>query len=152
MPQTALSPRESIVRKRKTKAYATCGTKRLSLDTTGKALELLIRVELATTPGVRMWKHETPKASVKHKAPGLGRGVSDLVGIAQMKNGIGRFFAIECKDGAGRLTPNQKRWINTVRRFGGYADGARSVEDARAAVLAAKAGIFLPVLTVRGRA
>lgn len=146
--QTALSPREASGRNRTVKGHAVCGSKLLSLKTTGKALELRIRVELATTPGVRMWQHHAGRAGEGGRR-GLGVGVSDLVGIVMMPNGIGRFFAGECKDGAGRLTLNQKRWINTVRRFGGYACELRSVEDARRAVLEAMAGVHLPPLAIR---
>lgn len=101
-------------------------------------------------PGVRMWKHNAAKTVHRTGRAGLAVGASDLIGMVTMASGFGRFFAGECKDGKGRLTANQRRWINTVRRFGGYADELRSVEDARAAVDACRAGVLLPPL-VKGQ-
>ncbi len=71
---------------------------------------------------------------LKMGAPGL----SDLGGWAGMeitKEMIGRIVAvytgIEVKSRAGRPTPEQIAFIDTVRRAGGRAGVARSVEDAR---------------------
>ena len=59
-------------------------------------------------------------------------GVSDLIGWTQ-----GRFVAIEVKASRGRVTDEQKAFIDLVRRSGGVAGVARSVEEARA-ILAGK--------------
>ncbi len=53
------------------------------------------------------------------------RGVSDLIGIAPG----GKFLAIEVKTEKGRLTEHQERFLEAVRRSGGIALVARSVED-----------------------
>ena len=55
-------------------------------------------------------------------------GVSDLIGWAPG----GRFAAIEVKAPRGRLTDEQAAFIELVRRSGGVAGVARSVEEARA--------------------
>lgn len=47
-------------------------------------------------------------------------------GIARLAN----YVAIECKSARGRLTPEQANFIELVRRSGGRAGVARSVEDA----------------------
>ena len=55
-------------------------------------------------------------------------GVSDLIGWTEG----GRFVAIEVKAPRGRLTDEQAAFIELVRRSGGLAGVARSVDDARA--------------------
>ena len=58
---------------------------------------------------------------------GIGNpGGSDLIGIAPG----GRFIAIEVKTPKGRATPEQIRFIEAVKKHGGIAGIARSVEDA----------------------
>lgn len=52
------------------------------------------------------------------------RGVSDIIGVFN-----GRFLAIEVKAAGGRVTPEQERFIETVRRHGGIAFVARSIDD-----------------------
>jgi hypothetical protein len=88
---------------------------------------------------------------------GLGLGSADIVGIVMVpilvpvenrrvarlpdgRYGIGRAFALEVKlpahDGkpVGRLRPDQLRWLDAVRRFGGFATVVHSVEEATSAV------------------
>ena len=55
-------------------------------------------------------------------------GVSDLLGWTEG----GRFVAIEVKAGRRQLTDEQAAFIELVRRSGGLAGVARSVDDARA--------------------
>ena len=54
-------------------------------------------------------------------------GVSDLIGWTH-----GRFVAIEVKGPRGRVTAEQAAFLELVRRSGGLAGVARSVDDARA--------------------
>jgi hypothetical protein len=65
---------------------------------------------------------------------GLGDGSADLVGIVTMPDGLGRFIALEVKSEAGRLTEAQARWLDIVRRRGGFGAVVRGMDDARAAV------------------
>jgi penicillin-binding protein-related factor A (putative recombinase) len=51
-------------------------------------------------------------------------GVSDILGILQ-----GRFVAIEVKNKIGRLSPEQRQFINKINVSGGLAFMARSIED-----------------------
>ena len=54
-------------------------------------------------------------------------GVSDLIGWTEG----GRFVALEVKGPRGRITDEQAAFIELVRRSGGLAGVARSVEEAR---------------------
>ena len=65
---------------------------------------------------------DTPRISY-----GLGKGSADLVGFLFES---GRFFAIEVKTPTGRLSKEQKLWLNFVNKYGGYACVARSVDEA----------------------
>jgi hypothetical protein len=60
-------------------------------------------------------------------AYGLGKGSADLVGFLFES---GRFFAVEVKTPTGRLSKDQKNWINFVNKYGGYACVARSPDEA----------------------
>ena len=52
------------------------------------------------------------------------KGVSDIIGIYK-----GRMLAIEVKTRRGRVSEYQQRFIDAVKRHGGIAFIARSVED-----------------------
>lgn len=69
---------------------------------------------------------------------GLGPGTSDLIGYrstliipAMVGMRIARFAAPEVKGTHGRLTEQQKNFVNVVRAMGGIADVVRSVEEAQ---------------------
>ncbi len=57
---------------------------------------------------------------------GLMKGSSDIVGIAPS----GHFLAIEVKTPTGRATKEQLNFIDQVKKAGGIAGIARSVEEA----------------------
>jgi hypothetical protein len=80
---------------------------------------------------------------------GLGVGSADVVGVVDvpvlapppyLATSLGRTFVLEVKlpasDGkrAGELRPDQRRWLQAVRRFGGFAAVVTSIDEARAAV------------------
>ena len=56
-------------------------------------------------------------------------GVSDLLGWTT-EDSVAVFTAIECKFGRRKPTPEQESFIEVVRRAGGRAGVARSVQDA----------------------
>lgn len=56
------------------------------------------------------------------------KGCSDLIG--QLIDG--RFFAIECKSDAGKMSEEQKDFLARVNRHKGLAGMVRSIEDAEA--------------------
>jgi hypothetical protein len=66
---------------------------------------------------------------------GLAVGSSDLIGCLN-----GRFIALEVKTPTGRASPQQRQWLDLVRRHGGFAAIVRSVEDARGAIARARTG------------
>ena len=59
-----------------------------------------------------------------------GPGGSDLIGFTP-RNGVAVFTAIEVKAATGRVSPEQQNFIDVIRRSGGIAGIARSVEDAQ---------------------
>jgi hypothetical protein len=68
---------------------------------------------------------------IKLGAPGM----SDLIGWSAGSNwdhpgALAVFTAIECKGARGRLTDEQSAFLSLVRRSGGRAGVARSVEEA----------------------
>lgn len=96
----------------------------------------------------RVWRNNVGKlkdARGTWVAYGLGVGSADLVGIVAPS---GRLFAIEVKTPEGKTTPEQDAWLATIRRFGGVAGVARSVEEAMAIVDEAAAQDVRTALTV----
>lgn len=72
---------------------------------------------------------------------GLPPGFSDLIGWRRLTIGpehvgmtIAQVVAIEVKSGTGRASKQQLAFLDAVRRDGGIAIVARSVDDARSAV------------------
>ena len=98
-----------------------------------KEIENAILDYLAYVPGV-YWKNNTvgvydPIKKV-HRKPGKHHrnGVSDILGV----DATGRFVAIEVKTSKGRLSDNQKKFIEDINNNGGLAFVARSIEDVKA--------------------
>lgn len=80
--------------------------------------------------GCLVWRQDTgaykdPKSGrlVRY---GLCKGSSDVIGLCP----DGVFLAVEVKTATGRVRPEQETFIAAVRRAGGRAGVARSVEDA----------------------
>jgi Holliday junction resolvase len=72
---------------------------------------------LLKTVGVFAWKNWSgPMSSPK--------GIADIIGCWK-----GRFVAIEVKTAGGRVSPDQERFLESVRRHGGIALVARSIDD-----------------------
>lgn len=126
-----------------------------------------IRLALGADERVVLFRNSTgqttewTETTERHIRYGLTKGSSDLIGIVTCErevllpesesiNGmrptttefekIGRFFALEVKTPVGRLTLDQRRFLNLVRRMGGFAACVRSVEEAQAAVARAVRG------------
>lgn len=58
---------------------------------------------------------------------GLPKGFSDLFGF---RKSDGKVFFIEVKNGKGRVRPDQKHFIEMMRKNGAIAGVARSAEEA----------------------
>lgn len=72
---------------------------------------------------VGIWDQE--KQCYRRKtSPFFIRGVSDIVGIW-----MGRPLFIEVKSSTGRLSEHQAQFLSRVRRYGGIAIVARSLQD-----------------------
>ena len=79
--------------------------------------------------GCLIWRNNTGVLNDANGRPikfGLCKGSADLIGIAK----DGRFLAVECKTRTGRVRPEQELFIAAVKRAGGRAGVARSVQDA----------------------
>lgn len=97
-----------------------------------------IREALNAMPGVRVFRNNVGLGRTLRGTKirfGLSAGSADLVGIVD-----GRFFAIEVKTPVGKLSPKQKLWAAAIRRLGGFIDTGRSVDAAKACVVACRAG------------
>ena len=99
---------------------------------TEKEIENAILDYLSYLPGC-YWKNNSvgvydPIKKV-HRKPGKyhRNGVSDILGI----DSTGRFVAIEVKTARGRLSENQRNFLDDINRCGGIGFVARSVCDVR---------------------
>jgi hypothetical protein len=73
-----------------------------------------------------------PDAQGRWVTYGLGVGSADLIGISMQADGIGRFVCIEVKVPGKRATKEQQSFIDMVRKMGGLAGVAHSVNEAHA--------------------
>jgi len=87
-----------------------------------------------TRLNIFFWLHDSvgifdPKTKRfrKNHSPYRIKGVSDILGI--LPNG--RLLAIELKSATGRLTPEQKHFLEQVNARGGLAFMARSIDDVK---------------------
>ena len=101
-------------------------------ELTEKQIENSILDFLSYLPGC-YWKNNSvgvydPIKKV-HRKPGKyhRNGVSDILGF----DNTGKFIAIEVKTSKGRLSQNQKLFLEDVNRNGGVGFVARSVDDVR---------------------
>ncbi len=106
-----------------------------------QAIQQQIRMELGRGP-VRLWRNNTGALRDERGRLvryGLCPGSSDLIGLRQLRIEeqhlgleLGVFCALEIKTGSGRLTPEQRQFLQVISNCGGLAGVARSVEEARA--------------------
>ena len=104
-------------------------------------LQQRIRLALGTWPDVRAFRNQVGSLPDPRTGRlvtfGLARGSADLIGwrtITVTPDMIGTrlavFCSIEVKTSTGRLTPQQRHWLDAVHQAGGIAGVARSVGDA----------------------
>jgi len=102
---------------------------------------LLLREILRTFgahPGLRLFRNSVGMVRLPGGGAvtyGLCPGSSDLVGWRTLATDLGtmaQFVALEAKAPGGRLTPEQERFLEAVRRAGGLAAEVRSVVDVEA--------------------
>ncbi len=104
-------------------------------------LQQRIRLALGQLQHLRLFRNQTGQLpDPKTGRPvqfGLARGSADLIGWRtviitpdMVGSRLAVFTSIEVKTPTGRLTPQQRSWLEAVRRAGGIAGVARSVADA----------------------
>lgn len=100
-----------------------------------------IRLALGRLPGFRVFRNNTGSLPDPRTGRpiqfGLTKGSADLIGwrtITITPDMVGRqvavFTSIEVKTTTGRLTPQQRNWLDVVLQSGGIAAVARSVAEA----------------------
>lgn len=57
--------------------------------------------------------------------PAIGKGIADIIGVAPG----GRFCAFEVKRNGGRVSPEQRTFLEEVGKRGGYAAVVYSLDD-----------------------
>jgi len=78
--------------------------------------------------GYYVWKNNTAgiyKQATNSYIPSHAKGVSDIIGLT--KQGV--FIAIEVKRRSGKLSPNQKAFLEAIRASGGIAILAYDLAD-----------------------
>lgn len=120
-----------------------------------------IRLALGSEPDLVLWRQsvgvfavlDEVRGEVRTQRAGLPKGSADLVGILSMpcaligdapcaeRRRVGRFFALEVKTRRGVVSDDQRKWHALVYRHGGFVAVVRSVDDARAALARARAGL-----------
>lgn len=68
----------------------------------------------------------------RHFETGLPNGFSDLFGF---RHSDGKIFFIEVKTSSGRLSKDQKNFLEKMRNYGAIAGVARSVDDALSIII-----------------
>ncbi len=99
-----------------------------------------IRLALGRDPRVVLFRNNVGVADFHGKKVRFGvggPGGSDLIGILKPS---GRFVALEVKNSTGRVTPEQHRYLELVRRAGGFGAVVRCPVDALAAIERASTG------------
>jgi hypothetical protein len=103
-------------------------------------IKAAIRKAIGNEPDLRLWNlsQGTVEVDGRMRKFGLIKGASDLIGILKP---TGRMFCLEVKKPiTGRSSTEQKMWVEIIRAFGGFACVVRSPEEARAALMRARAG------------
>jgi hypothetical protein len=104
-----------------------------------QTIQQQIRLALSRGP-VRLHRNNTGTLRDQHGRPvtfGLAKGSADLIGWTtrtitpdMVGQRIAVFTSIEVKTPTGRVSPEQRQWLETVQAAGGIAGVARSVDDA----------------------
>lgn len=96
-----------------------------------------IRLALGRQHDLALYRNQVGHCAVdgRHITYGLGKGSPDLVGILAPH---GRWFCLEIKTERGRVSDEQAMWHDCARRRGAYVAVVRSVDEALAALEAAR--------------
>ena len=100
-----------------------------------------VRLHLGKKPDLVLFRNQSGAVEVdgRWQRYGLTPGASDLIGIrkllitpALVGMYIGQFSALEAKAPGKKPTPEQRQFLDLVRKFGGYAGWCDSEESAEA--------------------
>lgn len=105
-----------------------------------QSIQQHIRLRCSTGP-VRLFRNNTGTLYDRQGRPvtfGLAKGSADLIGwrtITITPDMVGQtvavFTSLEVKAERGRVSPEQRQWLEAVQAAGGIAGVVRSVEDAQ---------------------
>lgn len=102
-----------------------------------KEAEISRRIQLAApSVGCRLFRNTVGRLADsrgKMISFGLAVGSSDMIGW-HSSGAVAVFLAVEVKSSTGRLRPAQQVFLEVVRRSGGIAILARSVDDFTSAI------------------
>ena len=98
-----------------------------------------IRLALGSHPGIKVFRNSVGQCKTedgRHVRYGLLVGSGDLIGWRSVLithdmvgQRIAQFVSVEVKTPKGAVRPEQQVWADNVRKAGGIAVIARSVED-----------------------
>ncbi len=105
-------------------------------DATAEAAVLAACLDVLRVHGVYAWRSNN--AGVYDPARGRFRAFRGLKGVSDILGCLidGRFLAVEVKGPKGRLTEEQKYFLDTVRRLGGLSLCVRSAGELHDALAA----------------
>ena len=100
-----------------------------------------IRLALGSHPGIKVFRNSVGQCKTedgRHVRYGLLVGSGDLIGWRSVLitpdmvgQRIAQFVSVEVKTHKGAVRPEQQVWADNVRKAGGIAVIARSVEDVK---------------------
>jgi hypothetical protein len=113
---------------------------------TEQSIQQHIRLRCSTGP-VRLFRNNTGTLYDRQGRPvtfGLAKGSADLIGWTtrtitpdMVGQQVAVFTSLEVKTPTGRVSPEQRQWLQAVQVAGGVAGVVRSVEEAEALLTAA---------------
>jgi hypothetical protein len=108
---------------------------------TESELQARIMRGIGSRPDARLFRNQGGTyqlADGRYLTSGLCKGSADLIGwqtVEVTPSMVGRriavFVSLEIKTSTGRVSPEQINWANAVRKAGGRAGVARSLEEAQ---------------------
>ena len=106
-----------------------------------QGVQSAIRLALGSHPGIKVFRNNVGQCKTddgRHLRYGLMVGSGDLIGWrsvvitpAMVGQTFAQFVSVEVKTPKGTVRPEQQVWADNVRKAGGIAVIARSVDDVK---------------------